>query len=313
MTKKNIFVAGATGLVGSHLMEVGTKLGYEMSGSNFRSLPKVEGIYEKYDFSKMDECLRATQNKQTVIISAALISGISGKKKNPTEDLLVNANINLGLLEACQINQVETVILISSASVYQSANFQIKESELNLNLPPSKEYLGVGSFNRFLEAIAIAYKEYYGIRFIVIRPSAIYGKYDHFHSEFAHVIPSLIRRAVKGEDPFVVWGDGSEIRDFVFADDVALDIFSLLERKIDLGPVNSGSGNLNRVSDVVEFINEILGSKFKVKYDTSKPVSIPFRGIDISVIKNLEPDRNRISLKEGLQRTIEWYLKFGKN
>lgn len=310
MNKKSIFVAGATGLVGSHLMEVGTKLGYTMSGSKFRSLPKVQGQYEKYDFSVMDECLRATKDKQTVIISAALVSGISGKKKNPTQDLLVNANINLGLLEACRINHVETIVLISSTSVYQSANFQIKESELNLNLPPSKEYLGVGNFNRFLEAIAIAYKEYYGIRFIVIRPSAVYGKYDHFDSEFAHVIPSLIRRAVKGEDPFVVWGDGTEIRDFVFADDVALDIFTLLEGKTDLGPVNSGCGNLNKVSEVVENINQILGSKLKVKYDISKPVSIPFRGIDISIIRNLEPDRSRILLKEGLQQTIEWYLKF---
>jgi len=122
------------------------------------------------------------------------------------------------------------------------------------------------------------------------------------------VIPSLIKRAMDGEDPFIVWGDGSPIRDFINAMDVARGMLIALEKcPGPKKPLNLGSGTGYTIKNLVEIIINNLNKKPEVIYDSSKPSGDKKRILDISRAKELIGWEPKITLEEGVKETMDWY------
>ncbi len=309
MKNKKVLITGGAGLLGISLTKKFLSLNYDVNSTFYNRPPpkKYKDYYSRYDFNNFDDCLTATKDKNFVIISAVQASGVSGVMESPTASILSNLKIHAGLFEACAINKVEKVVWISSSSVYQEYNKPIKESALNLNLPPYDLYLGIGWVYRYLEQLATCYFVKRKLNIGIIRTSSIYGPYDRFDDHKSHVIPALIKRALKKETPFVVWGDKNTTRDFVYVDDLSLAIINILDKCCNAEPINFSNGQETNIENLVKIILELTAHDIKATFDSSKPSAVPYRVLDNTLYNDMFGLNQKTSLKNGIKKIIDWY------
>lgn len=306
--EKNILVAGGTGLVGTNLTKKFKNLGANVLSTCFSREPSLlKENYKQFDFTEFKECIEATRNMDYVVICAAQTFGAKMMKENPTASLLPNLKINAGLLEACRTNNVERIILISSSTVYQEANYPISEDQLDLNKPPYNLYFGVGWLNRYIEQLAKFYCKIYNMKIGILRPTNIYGPHDKFDDEESHVIPALIKRALKKEDPYIVWGDGYTIRDFIYVEDFIDDLLDILIKHCICDPINISSGEGISIRDAVKVILDVCGHNVIPQYDETKPTAIPYRMLNTTKFESIFGKKKRTPFREGIAKTVEWY------
>jgi GDP-L-fucose synthase len=152
-----------------------------------------------------------------------------------------------------------------------------------------------------------AYRIQYGLEnFAVVRPCNVYGPGDNFDPQNAMVIPSLMYRIYHGEDPLVVWGDGSAIRDFAYSRDVAEGVILALHHGTQGRYVNLGSGQGYTIRELVETLNKFI--PFNYRFDDTKSSGFPKRVMDISLAREMLGYNPTTSLLSGLKKTWEWYV-----
>ena len=308
LKEKNVLVAGGTGLIGTILTKKLIRLGINVLSTFFsKEPPFLKENYKRFDFTKFEDCIEATKDVECVLICAAQTFGAKMMKENPTASILPNLKINAGLLEACRLNDVEKVVLISSSTVYQEADYPILEDQLDLNKPPYKFYLGVGWMNRYIEQLAKFYCKKYEMKVGIIRPTNIYGPYDKFDDEKSHVIPALIKRALKKENPYVVWGDGRAIRDFIYVEDFVQDMLEVVNKFCIGDPVNISCGESTSIKDAVKVILDICEHDVIPQYDENKPSAIPYRMLSKVKFESIFGKKKRTSFRDGIKKTVEWY------
>ena len=162
-----------------------------------------------------------------------------------------------------------------------------------------------GWAKRMAEVQIKAYKEQYGIEWSVVRPCNIYGPGDNFDPENAMVIPSLMMRIHRGEDPLLVWGDGSAVRDFAFSRDVAEGIILALHYGTRGNYINLGSGKGVSIKELVETLHEFI--EFNYEFDTTRYPGFPKRVMDISRAREWIGYNPTTSLSDGLKETWSWF------
>lgn len=307
MLGKNILVAGGTGLVGANLTRRLKTLGANVLASYYSQAPHATAEYRRFDFTEFDDCLEATKDMDYVFICAAQTFGAKIMKDNPTALVLPNLRINSGLLEACRLNQVAKVIFISSSTVYQEAFYPVREDELNLNAPPYALYAGVGGMKRYIEQLAKFYSQHYGLSIGIVRPTNIYGPYDKFDDDKSHVLPALIKRALEQADPYVVWGSGHTVRDFIYVDDFVEVLLCVLDRYCVCDPLNVSTGSAITVREAVQVILDACHHQVEPRYDTTKPDAIPYRMLNTTKFEALFGRRRWTSFREGIRQTVDWY------
>jgi len=125
-----------------------------------------------------------------------------------------------------------------------------------------------------------------------------------------HAVIALIRKAVERRDPYIVWGSGEQDRDFTYVSDIADGTLLAVEKITDATPVNFGTAKRYKIRDVAFKVLEIVGYKPNhIIFDTSKPEGVKSRALDNSRAKRLLGWEPKVSLEEGLQRTVEWFKK----
>ncbi|MFZ0053016.1 MAG: NAD-dependent epimerase/dehydratase family protein, partial [Desulfobaccales bacterium] len=186
-------------------------------------------------------------------------------------------------------------------------DYPVKEEEM-WSAPPHPVYFGYGWMRRYLELLGEFVSQKSAIGVAICRPTAVYGRHDDFDPKTSHVIPALIRRAVAKEHPYVVWGTGKEIRDFLHITDLVRGCLFLLDKHAVCDPVNIGYGKAVTVKEIVNIILQAAGhEKARVEFDASKPVTIPVRMVDTTKAKKLLDFEPRVTLEEGLRDTVNWY------
>jgi GDP-L-fucose synthase len=160
---------------------------------------------------------------------------------------------------------------------------------------------------------AQGYRAQYGLNAVYLLPVNLYGLRDNFDLETSHVVPALIRKMAdardRGEDCVVLWGDGSPIREFLYVGDCAQRLRLAGEGYDDGAPVNLGSRDEIAVRDLAALIAELTGYDGEIVWDTSKHNGQPRRRLDTTRAETLFGFRARTLLRQGLQRTIAWYLE----
>jgi GDP-L-fucose synthase len=143
---------------------------------------------------------------------------------------------------------------------------------------------------------------------VVVRPANIYGPYDDFEWETSHVLPALMRKVIERHDPIEVWGDGNDIKDFIYIDDF-IDGILLAAEKIDtFDPVNIASGVPCSIKQALQAMIEADGyTDARIVFDASKPTMIPTRLIDASKAKELLGFEAKTSITDGIRKTTQWY------
>ena len=207
-------------------------------------------------------------------------------------------------MEAARKADVEWYLNTSSVGVYGPAEV-FHEDDVWEGKPSTHDKFA-GWAKRIGEMQAEAYQIEYGWdRVSIVRPANVYGAWDSFSDNSAMVIPSLIKRVCNGENPLKAWGDGSPIRDFIHAKDVARGMMMIVEQKVT-EPVNLGSGVGVSIKELAETIAECAG--VTVEWDISKPNGDVKRLMDTKRAEKygFKPE---ISLKEGITELLEWYLE----
>lgn len=303
---KNILITGGTGMIGRQLVELllaeGAKVRVVSLDDPSLADPRTEFL--QLDLRELRNCLEACKGMDVVFHLAGVKGSPKMTREKPASFFVPTLLFNTAMMEAARRSRVEWFLYTSTIGVYAPAEI-FREDDVWKTFPSENDKFA-GWAKRMGELQAEAYRIEYGWdRVSIVRPANVYGPYDNFDPQNAMVIPSLIARVVAGENPLVVWGDGSSIRDFIHARDVARGMMLVVERG-ETRPVNLGSGKGHAIKEVVEIILKNLEAKPEVVWDTSKPSGDKVRLMDISRARSLgfEP---QISLEEGIAETIKWY------
>ena len=307
---KKILVAGGTGLVGQQLVPKLINLGGKVFVASLddKSLvkDKIEDFYN-FDLMNLDNCIKITKDKEIVFN----LLGVTGSPKinieKPASFMMSNIYCAINLLMAAQISKVKKYLYTSTYGVYAHSPI-MKEEDVWKTFPSDNDKFA-GWAKRIGELQVEAFKIEYKFESLhIVRPANIYGPYANFDPENSMVISSLIKRVTDGENPLVVWGDGTAIRDFIFSEDVAEAMIQIVQKKIEK-PINIGSGTGVSIKELVDTLisSQMIKKKPKVIFDKTKPSGDKTRILDTSRAKSYGI-KNKVTLKEGLEKTIDWYL-----
>ena len=312
---KKVLVAGGTGMVGQQLVSLLLDLGAKVyvSSMDHKSLvnKRVEKFY-KCNLLHLNNCLKITKNKQIVFN----LLGVTGSPKTniekPASFMMSNLYCAINLLYASEINKVQRYLYTSTYGVYGPQNIMKEENVWNSF--PSEHDKYAGWAKRIGELQVEAYQKEFNFKSLhVVRPANIYGPYLNFNPKNSMVVASLIRRIVKNENPLVLWGDGSNIRDFIYSRDVARAMIQVMQKNIQT-PINVGSGLGISIKKLVKTIlkSKFIKQKPEVFFDNLKPSGDKKRVLDTNLAKKYKifPEEK---LESGIDKTIEWYFKNYKN
>ncbi len=309
---KNIFknakvlVAGGTGMIGLQLVKL---LQEREAKVRIVSLddPKRAPIgteFLRLDLTSLENCVKACESMDYVFNLTAIKGSPAAVKAHPSSFFIPMLMCNTNLAEAARRARVKWYLYTSTVGVYPPAEI-FHEDDVWKGFPSENDKFA-GWAKRMGELQLEAYAIEYGQKkYSVIRPANVYGPYDNFNPKNSMVIPSLIKRALDGEDPFVVWGDGTPIRDFVYSRDVARAMLFAVENKI-AEPVNIGSGKGISIKKLVEIIINNLEKKPKVVWDATKPKGDAIRVMDISRITSYG-FKDEVSFEQGIKEVMQWY------
>jgi len=308
---KKILVLGGSGFIGTNLCLELNKLGAIITSTYFTkpsaSLPKE--INQKFcdliNFDKIDQTI--FDNIDIVFICSAVSSGAKIMQNTPLVHFNPNVLINLNAFEISRIKNIKKIIFISSNTVYPDVDYPVNEDHVNYQL--FEKYFVVGWMKIFSEKIAEIYSTKINseIQTIIIRPGNLFGEFDKFDWDKSKVIAATIRKFAEKLDPIVVWGDGNDVKDFMYIKDfieILLHV-SLIEKKFDV--INVASGNSVTIKDIISSLKTISNYSPQIEFDLSKPTMIPKRLIDISKLNKII-DVSFADIHKGLNNTYHWYL-----
>lgn len=313
---KRVLVAGASGMTGHNLYDLMQMFSANVVGTCLNQndyYADKRPLFERVDFS--DELASETffnshDTFDYVFICAAQSYNAIVCKNNPQELILPNLQIVSNILSNSLRTGVKKALYISSATVYQPSFNKLSEDDLDLNLEPHDIYMGIGWVKRYLEKLCLFYSQQ-GLMVNVVRPTNLYGRYDKTDEARCHVIPALVMRALRKEDPYKVYGNGRSIKNFIHVDDFIRDICKVAAYYNSPEPLNLCSDEEVSINDVVNMILDIVGHKPKIVHTTTNIDAVPYRNLDRSKFDALLGRESYTSIYTGLKNVISWYAVEG--
>ena len=311
MTK--ILITGASGMVGKHLVDMCLQKGYFVKGTDIRyderySEEKYWG--ENFDFqhgnlNNYQRCLELVDDVDVVFHVAGVKGSPKRAAEQPNDYFTPMLQMNTNMAEAARIAGVEWYVYTSTIGVYQPAEV-FKEDDVWKTFPSENDKYA-GWVKRLGELQLDCFETHYGLKnYSIVRPANIYGEYDEFGEE-STVIASLVKKGCN-DKLLSVWGDGTPIRDFIHAEDVARGILMSYENKIT-EPINLGSGDGVRIRDIASIVATHYGKE--IEYDTTKPNGDNKRLMDMTRA-NSYGFHPQVDLETGIKRVIKYYESLQK-
>jgi GDP-L-fucose synthase len=304
---KKVLVTGGTGLIGQPLVEMLIAKGAHVTVASLDDPSRASAgvIFKRVDLREFSSCLDICKDQEIVFQLAGVKGSPAMTAKRPASFFVPTLTFSINMMEAARRAGVARFLFTSSVGVYSPADVFYEDDVWKTFPSPNDKFAGWAK--RMGELQAEAYKIEYGWdKISIVRPANVYGPYDNFDPNNAMVIPSLIKRAMDGENPLTVWGDGSPIRDFIHARDVARGMLLAVEKGIN-EPINLGSGSGVTIKQIAEIVaTHIPNGPIPLVWDTTKPAGDAKRLMDISKANSygFQPS---ISIEEGIIETIAWY------
>ena len=300
-----IYVAGHTGMVGSAILKAlvtrgFTNLVYRSSKElDLRNQTAVESFFSE-------------EKPQYVFLAAAKVGGIVANNTYRADFLYDNLMIVSNIIHAAHKNAVIKLLFLGSSCIYpKMAPQPIKEEYLLTGpLEPTNEPYSIAKITGI--KLCETYRDQYGSNFISVMPTNLYGKNDNYHPENSHVLPALIRRfheaKMQGLQEVVIWGSGTPLREFLFADDLADACIFLMENYHEKEIINIGCGAEITIKELAVLIKEITGFEGNLVFDTTKPDGTPRKLLDVTKLNNLGW-HYKTELRDGIQIAYQDFLQ----
>jgi len=302
--KARIYVAGHRGMVGGAITRYLKQAGYENLILRTSSELDLRNQQSVFDFF-------AAEKPEYVFLAAAKVGGILANNTYRAEFLYDNLIMESNIIHAAHVNNVKKLLFLGSSCIYPKLAPQ----------PLKEDYLLTGQLEETNEPYAIAkiagiklceaYRDQYGDNFISAMPTNLYGIGDNYHPKNSHVLPALIRRFHEAKEngfPSVtIWGTGTPLREFLYADDLAEACVYLMEHYDGRQLVNIGTGEDLSIRELAELIKDVVGYEGDLEWDSSKPDGTPRKLMDVSKLHELGW-RHSIDLREGIEKAYADFL-----
>ncbi|MDP3921268.1 MAG: NAD-dependent epimerase/dehydratase family protein [Candidatus Omnitrophota bacterium] len=312
MKKRKLLICGGTGFIGNNLCSYFSQdQSYEVY-TTYRNKPAAAErcanvVYVKTEMTNRDDVNRAVEGMDVVIQAAATTSGAKDIVNSPYLHVTDNAIMNALLFRACYEHKIRHVVFLSCTTMYQQQDEPVREEDFCGQM--HEKYFGGGWTKVYHEKMCEFYARIGEAKYTVIRHSNIYGPHDKFDLELSHVFGATMTKVMTARDgKIVVWGDGTDERDFLYVDDLTDFIATAVskqEKSFEL--LNLGLGESVSVKDLVAKMIEHSGRDLKVEFDLTKP-SIGFKlRLNIDKAKSLFGWEPNTSLDAGIKKTLDWY------
>lgn len=299
-----IYVAGHNGMVGSAIVRKLEKEGFQniiKKNSKELDLRNQLAVADFFDHEK----------PEYVFLAAAKVGGIVANNTYRADFLFENLQIQNNVIHQSYLNKVKKLMFLGSSCIYPKMAPQ----------PLKEDYLLTGTLEETNEPYAIAkitgikmcdaYRAQYGCNFISVMPTNLYGYNDNYHPQNSHVLPALIRKfheaKVNKQKTVSIWGSGSPMREFLFADDLADACFYLMQNYDESNLINVGTGEDLSIKDLALLIKEIIGFEGELVFDTTKPDGTPRKLMDVSKLRG-KGWKHKINLNEGIVLAYQDFL-----
>ncbi|WP_395783060.1 GDP-L-fucose synthase family protein [Aquirufa sp.] len=299
-----IYVAGHRGMVGSAIVRSLEKRGYQnliLKTSAELDLRNQQAVADFF----------ATEKPAYVFLAAAKVGGIVANNTYRADFLYENLAIQNNVIHAAYVNQVTKLMFLGSSCIYPKLAPQpLKESYLLTGLlEPTNEPYAIAKIAGI--KMCEAYRAQYGCNFISVMPTNLYGPNDNYDLQNSHVLPAMIRKfheaKERGDQSMELWGTGSPMREFLYADDLAEACMFLMETYNDAELVNIGTGVDVTIKELAETVQRIVGFTGTIKWDTSRPDGTPRKLMDVNKLHGLGW-KHHIELADGIQLAYQDFL-----
>lgn len=313
MAKRNIFIAGHKGMVGSALfrqLEQNADLNLITANRDELDLTDQLAVRQFFEVQKIDE----------VYLAAAKVGGIHANNTYPADFIYENLMIEANIIHAAHCYDVQKLLFLGSSCIYpKMAEQPMSESALLTGtLEPTNEPYAIAKIAGI--KLCESYNRQHDRDYRSVMPTNLYGPNDNFHPENSHVIPAMMRRfheaKQSGAEEVIIWGTGSPMREFLHVDDMAAACVHVMNldkatyqasTQPKLSHINVGTGIDCTIRELAETMAEVVGFEGKLEFDTTKPDGTPRKLMDISRLQALGWQAE-LSLKEGLSHTYQWFL-----
>lgn len=304
MNNKKVFVAGSSGLVGSALVRALQSQGFEKILTPKRQELDLTNRSQVFDWFSRN-------TPDIVLLAAARVGGIGANSTYPAEFISENLQIQVNTLDAAVKYRTEKLLFLGSSCIYPADAPQ----------PMKEQYLLTGALEQTNHAYAMAklagieqvkaIREQYGLPYISVLPTNLYGPHDNFDPNTSHVIPAMIRKfhdaKINNVPSVELWGDGTPLREFMYVDDLADACLFLLDKYDSPDPINIGTGEEISIEELARKIQNEVGYLGEVTWNTSKPNGVKRKLLDISQLHELG-FRAKTHLSAGITSTYSWFI-----
>lgn len=301
---RRVLVTGGSGFLGSHLVDQLRALGTD---------PFVPRRAD-FDLTRQEDVERlfAQAAPELVMHLAAEVGGIGANRATPGRFFYANALMGVMMIEEARRAGVRKFVQVGTVCAYPKyTRVPFREEDLWTGYPEETN-APYGIAKKALLVQLQAYREQYGMNGIYLLPTNLYGPRDNFDPATSHVIPALVRRMVEarrgGHPTLQVWGTGNASREFLYVEDAARALLLAAEHYDGAEPVNVGIGNEIRIRELAGLIASLVGYEGTLAFDPGKPDGQPRRSLDTHRALERFGFRARVGIREGLRRTVDWYL-----
>lgn len=318
-----VFIAGATGMVGSAILRKLRAEGFRNIVVSYHSRKPTDDLsaeavrFVQADLTRQQEveALLEEHRPEYVFLAAAKVGGIMANSTYKADFIYQNMMISANIIHTAYTAGVKKLLNLGSSCIYpRLAPQPMKEEHLMTgSLEPTNEPYAVAK----ISAIKLCryYNEQYGTNFISLMPTNLYGPSDTYDLYNSHVMPALIGKFHEAKQegrPYVeMWGTGTPRREFLYVDDLADAAIYIIKRfdYQNIGElVNVGTGVDLTIRDLADIVKRIVGYEGVVQWDRSKPDGMPQKLLDISKIRYLGWSASTL-LETGIKRTYDDYLR----